>query len=301
MKAVAFSRHGPPDVLEIVKRETPRTGPGQLRVRVRAAGIQPFDIGVRRGTMEVPIEFPQGLGNEFAGVVDEVGEHVTDWVPGDEVFGWTFLASLAEYVVVDADAVLRKPPDMPWEVAGCMSSSGNTAYTALRDLNVGPGDLLLVHAAAGGAGTVAVQLARAWGASVIGTASEANHDYVAGLGATPVTYGPGLVERVRAVAPHGVDAVLDAVGGQALHDSLELTADRNRIATLVDHEVAARLGVRGVRGRRSPEQLRELTELYAGGRLHITIRSLFPLERIADAHREVETGHGRGKVVVVLD
>ncbi|NGO66880.1 NADP-dependent oxidoreductase [Streptomyces boncukensis] len=302
MKAVAFDAYGPPEVLRIVERGTPRPGPGQVRVRVRACGVQPFDVRVRQGTMDVPVVFPQSLGNEFAGVVDEVGEHTSGWARGDEVFGWAFMASLAAYVAVDTGSVLRKPPDMPWDVAGCMSSSGNTACTALDDLGVRSGETLLVHAAAGGTGTVAVQVARARGARVIGTASEANHAYLAGLGATPLAYGPGLVERVRAVAPGGgVDAVLDAVGGQALRDSLLLAADRSRIATLVDHEAAAELGVIGVRGRRSLDHLRELAGLYAEGRLRITVRARYPLEQIAQAHRDVETGHGRGKVVVVLD
>ncbi|MQA88114.1 MAG: zinc-binding dehydrogenase [Streptosporangiales bacterium] len=300
MKAVVFGRHGPPEVLEIVDLEEPLPGPGQVRVRVRAAGIQPFDVGVRRGSLSFPVSFPQRLGNEFSGVVDRVGEGVGEWSEGDEVLGWAFMASLAEYAVAGVDALVRKPAGMPWDVAGAMSSSGHTAYTALRELGVGSGDTLLVHAAAGGVGTVAVQLARAWGAEVIGTASEANHEYLAGLGATPVAYGDGLVERVRAAAPGGVDAALDAVGGQALRESLALVWDRDRIATLVDHDLADELGVRGVRARRSLEQLEELVALYEKGALRIAIRATFPLEGIVDAHRLVETGHGRGKVVVTL-
>lgn len=301
MKAVVFDRHGPPEVVKIVDLEEPRPGPGQVRVRVRAGGIQPFDTLVRQGTMEFPVSFPQQLGNEFSGVVDRVGYGVSEWSEGDEVLGWAFMRSLAEYAVVGVDEVVRKPAGMPWDAAGGLSSSGQTAYTALRELDVGPGDTLLVHAAAGGAGTMAVQLARAWGAEVIGTASETNHEYLVGLGATPVAYGNGLVERVRAAAPDGVDVALDAVGGQALRDSLALVRDRSRIATLVDHDLADKLGVRGIRARRSVEQLDELVALYQKGALRITVRVTFPLEDIVDAHREVETGHGRGKVVVTLD
>ncbi len=300
MKAIVFDRYGPPEVLRLADIEEPRPGSGQVRVRVRAVGIQPFDTLVRQGRMDVPVRFPQRLGNEFSGVVDRVGDGVREWSAGEEVLGWAFMASLGEYAVAGADALVRKPAGMPWEVAGGLSSSGQTAYTALRELGVGAGETVLVHAAAGGAGTAAVQLARAWGAEVIGTASEANHAYLASLGATPVTYGDGLVERVRAAAPGGVHAALDAIGGQALRDSLDLVRDRNRIATLADHALAEELGVRGVRARLSAEQLNELVGLYQKGTLRVPIRATFPLERTADAHREVETGHGRGKVVVTL-
>ncbi|AYY13223.1 NADP-dependent oxidoreductase [Actinobacteria bacterium YIM 96077] len=301
MKAVVFDRHGTPDELHLADMERPHPGPGEVRVRVRAAGIQPFDVGVRGGSLPFPVTFPQQLGNEFSGVVDRVGDDAGEWAAGDEVLGWAFMRSLAEYVVTGADSIVSKPPDMPWDVAGGLSSSGATAYTALRVLDIRPRDTLLVHAAAGGTGTIATQLARAWGASVIGTASEANHAYLAQLGATPVSYGDGLVERVRAVAPDGVDAALDAVGGQALHDSVDLVRDKNRIATLVDHELADELGVVGVRAQRVPEQLGDLVSLYQRGALRMPIRERFPLAAIADAHRLVETGHGRGKVVVTLD
>lgn len=160
MKAVVFERHGSPEVLEIVDLEEPHPGPGQVRVRVRAAGIQPFDTGVRQGSLEVPVRFPQQLGNEFSGVVDQVGVGVGEWSEGDEVLGWAHMASLAECTVAGADAVVRKPLEMPWEVAGGLGASGQTALTALRELQVGAGDMLLVHAAAGGTGAVAVQLAR---------------------------------------------------------------------------------------------------------------------------------------------
>lgn len=301
MKAIVFDRYGPPEVLRLADLDRPRPGPSQVRVRVRAAGIQPFDALVRQGRMEVPVNFPQQLGNEFAGVVDQVGSGVREWSDGDEVLGWAHMASLAEYTVADQDAIVGKPAAMPWQVAGGLGASGQTAATALRDLAVDSGETLLIHAAAGGAGTAAVQLGQAWGAAVIGTSSEANHEYIASLGATPVSYGSGLIERVRAAAPAGVDAALDAVGGQALHDSLALVRNKNRIATLVDHDLAGELGVRGVRARRSAAQLSEIVTLSQQGALHVTIRAMFPLEAIADAHRLIETGHGKGKIVVVLD
>lgn len=300
MRAVLVAEHGPPDVLKLAELDVPRPGPDQVRVRVRAAGIQPFDTYVRQGRPGFRSELPHQLGNEFSGIVDAVGPAITGWSDGDAVLGWAAMASLAEYVIADTAAIVAKPPHMPWDAAGVLSASGQTACTALRELRVGAGDTLLVHAAAGGAGSATVQLARHLGARVIGTASKANHGYLTSLGAIPVTYGAGLVDRVRALAPDGVDAALDAIGGQSLHDSLALVHDKNRIATLVDHDLADELGVRGIRAQRSTEQLRALVAAYQHGALRSTIRATFALNEIADAHREVERGHGAGKVVVTI-
>lgn len=303
MKAVAFSSFGPPEVLQVMEFDNPQAGSGQVRVRVKAAGVQPYDWGVRSGLTPrgVTIEFPQVLGNEFAGVVDQIGEGVTDFLVGDNVLGWAVLACYAEYVVVRADQVVKKPDTMPWDVASVMSAaSGQTAHTALQTLSVGQGDTVLIHAAAGGVGTVAVQLAKAWGATVIGTASERNHDYLRSLGAIPVTYGDGLVDRVRALAPNGVDAALDAIGGEALQASIELVKNRERIGTLVSFELAQELGVKTIFSQRSKSRLAELIDLYVQGKLNIHISKSFPLEQAADAHREVETGHVRGKVVLTV-
>jgi len=302
MRAVGFSEHGGPEVLQLMDIDTPRAGAGQVRVRVRAAGVQPFDCAVRAGRTPpvVPFEPPMVPGNEFAGVVDQVGEGVDGVEVGAEVLGFGLLNAYAEYLVVAADQVTTKPPGMPWEVAGGFSAGAQTAHIALRELRVGKGDTVLVHAAAGGVGTVAVQLAARWGATVIGTARAENHDYLRSLGAIPVAYGDGLPDRVRAVAPDGVDAALDGAGGEALTASLALVADRGRIVTLVEHARADELGVRVTRNLRSAARLAELADLHARGELRIHIRRSFPLERAADAHREVETRHGRGKVVLTV-
>lgn len=302
MRAVVFDRFGGPEELRVAELEVPSPGPGQVRVRVQTAGVQPFDAAVRQGEMPVPVSLPQQLGNEFAGVIDRVGDGAADsagnrWAVGAEVLGWAQLASLAEYVVADADAVIAKPSGLPWAEAGALGASGQTALTALRVLRVGPGDTLLVHAAAGGAGSMAVQIARARGAEVIGTASAPNHAYLRSLGATPVSYGPGLAGRVRGHAP-GVTAALDAVGGSALQDSLALVSDRDRIGTLVGHDVADRLGVHGIRAQRRVDQLAELLDLHRQGRLRVSIRRVLPMDEIVEAHRLVETGHGIGKVVI---
>jgi len=310
MKAAAFFEFGGPEVLRVAELPTPEAGEGQVRVRVRAAGVQPFDLAIREGWTPEGVggELPRVPGNEFAGVVDQVGEGVdgseggVDGISvGAEVLGFNLLNCYAEYVVVPAENVTPKPANMPWEVAGGFTAGTQTAHIALRQLGVGEGDTVLVHAAAGGVGTAAVQLARLWGAAtVIGTAREENHDYLRALGATPVTYGEGLAERVRALAPGGVDLVVDGAGGEALEVSLELVKGE-RVLTLVEHGRAAELGVQVTRGVRQASRLAELAALYAKGDLVFPVRGTYPLERAADAHREVAGRHGQGKVVLVME
>ncbi|MFF7726115.1 NADP-dependent oxidoreductase [Streptomyces sp. NPDC008001] len=302
MKAAVFQEFGGPEVLKTEEVETPRPGAGEVRVRVKAAGVQAYDTAVRAGWTppNTTLSFPQTVGNDFAGVVDELGEGVTEFAVGDEVLGWAILSCYAEYLVVSAEQVVAKPAGMPWEVAGAFSASAQTAHTALQALEIGAGDTLLVHAAAGGVGTIAVQLARVLGATAIGTASERNHEYLRSLGATPVTYGEGLADRVRELAPGGVTAALDGIGGDALDVSVELVKDKNRIATLVDFGRVEELGVRAVFSQRAKERLAELTALYAEGKLRVEVSKTFPLEQAADAHREMETGHVRGKIVITV-
>ncbi|WP_019819646.1 NADP-dependent oxidoreductase [Saccharomonospora saliphila] len=300
--AIAFSAYGGPDVLKLTDVEVPEPGPGQVRVRVRAAGVNPIDCKLRGGAFaDSDDTFPQRLGNEFAGTIERVGPDVTRFSAGDDVLGFTVMEAYAEAVVVGVEQITAKPAALPWPVAGALSAVGQTAYNALTELRVAEGETLLVHAAAGGVGTVATQLARRLGASVVGTASERNHEYLTSLGAVPVTYGAGLVDRVRAAAPQGVDAALDAIGGDAIDASLALVADRDRIGTLVDAEAAAREGFRRLRGQRSAELLAELAALAADGALQLPVSNTYPLAEAARAHREVETGHVRGKVVLTLD
>ena len=300
--AAVFDRYGPPDVLRLAEVPERHAGPGQVRVRVRAAGVQPFDVKLRSGAMAgmVPVTFPQTIGNEYAGVVDEVGDGVTGLAVGAEVLGSTMLGGQAQQVVVPADTVVAKPAVLDFPRAAALVAAAQTASGALRELRVTAGDTLLVHAAAGSVGTVAVQLARLAGATVIGTASPANHDYLRELGAIPVAYGDGLVDRVRAAAPGGVDVALDAVGGAAISASVELVADRDRIGTIVDDRLATGYGVRVVRAGRSPARLADVVALAAEDRLVMPVRT-YPLDEVAEAHRAVESGHGRGKVVVVVD
>ncbi|MEU6235677.1 NADP-dependent oxidoreductase [Kitasatospora sp. NPDC047058] len=300
MKAVTVPRFGGPEVLRVTEMPAPAAGQGEVRVRVRAAGVQPVDLAVREGFTPpgATVELPVVPGNEFAGVVDQLGPGSYGWEVGDEVLGFRLLHSHAEFVTLDTSHLVAKPAAMPWEQAGSLSASGQTAHVGLSELKVGKGDTVLVHGASGGVGTVAVQLARAWGATVIGTASERNHDYLRELGAIPVAYGEGLVERVRAAAPQGVDAALDAAGRGALEASVRLVADKDRIGTIVDYATAGRLGLRQLRGQRTAARLAELVELWEAGGLRLEIAGNFPLERAADAHRLVGTGHVRGKVVL---
>lgn len=300
MRAAIFSEYGGPEVLRVSEVDTPRAGAGQVRVRVRAAGVQPYDLAVRAGWTPPgwTRPLPRIPGNEFAGVVDEVGAGVTGVSAGAEVLGFGQLQAYAEYLVVPADHVTAKPEAMPWEVAGGFTAGAQTASLALEALSVGSGDVLVVHGAAGAVGTMAVQLAARSGARVVGTAAPDNHDYLRELGATPVAYGEGLVERLR---PFGVTVALDGAGGAALDASLALVADRGRILTLVDHERAAELGVRVVEGVRSAGRLAALADLYAKGELRFHVRHTYPLERAADAHRALESGHGRGKIVLLVD
>ncbi|TDD91099.1 NADP-dependent oxidoreductase [Actinomadura darangshiensis] len=300
MRVAGFEEPGGPDVLQILDVPAPEAGPGQVRVRVRTAGVQPFDLAVREGWSPpgTPEGFPRVPGNEFAGVVDQVGDGAAGVQAGDEVLGNCRLNAYAEYVVVPAEALAAKPASMPWDVAGGFPAAVMTPHIALEEMGVGPGGTLLVHAAAGAVGTVAVQLARIAGATVIGTASERNHDYLRSIGAIPVAYGDGLEERVRALAPDGADAALDGAGGHALDVSLNLVKDRDRIITLVDHGRAAGLGVRTTPDKRSASRVAEAARFYDEGRLRVHVRGVFPLGRAADAHREVATGHGRGKVVL---
>lgn len=298
MKAVAFTEFGGPDVLKVLDLPEPHAGPGEVRVRVKAAGVQPYDAAVRSGWVPPGLElgWPRVPGNEFAGVVDEVNGG--DLAPGAEVLGFTAVRAAAEHIVVPVADVTPKPPEMPWDVAGGFTAGTQTASIALEALKVEKGETLLIHGAAGAVGTAAVQLAKLKGATVIGTASEANQDYLRELGATPVVYGEGLKERL---APLGVDVVLDGAGGVALDLSLELVKERDRILTLVDHGRAAELGVLVSKSGRSAARLAELAALYAKGDLRFPIRRAYPYTEAAAAHREIETGHGRGKIVLMFD
>lgn len=298
-RAVRFFEYGGPEVLELVEVDDASPGEGKVRVRIKTAGVNPADVKVRSGNM-FPVDFPQGLGNDFAGVVGEVGEGVTAFAPGDEVLGFTTFRAYAEYVTVPERQLAHKPEALSWEVAGALSVAGQTAREGLDRLGVGSGATLLVHAAAGGVGGVLVQLAVRAGVAVIGTASESNHAYLSELGAIPVSYGPGLAERVRAVAPGGVDKVFDAAGGDAVSASLELVRDPSDILTIADMEAPERYGVETFSMKPNADRLAELADLAASGALRVPVWKSVPLAEVRRAHEESERGHLRGKIVLTV-
>ncbi|MFC9248187.1 NADP-dependent oxidoreductase [Streptomyces sp. NPDC057136] len=302
MEAIVYEKFGGPEVLHLTQVDEVHPGPGQVRVEVRAAGVNPIDYKIRHGWMEqvFTTPLPATPGSDVAGVVDEIGEGVTAFAPGDEVFGTSATGSYATHALADVRAVTRKPEELSWEEAAALPIASGTAARVLDELAVTEGDTLLLHGAAGAVGTAAVQLATARGATVIGTASPANHDYLRVLGAVPVTYGDGLVDRVHQVAPQGVDAVFDASGRGALPDSIELRGGTDRIVTIADAD-AAKLGVAFSSGAGSVpgEHLAENARLAAMGELRVPVAQTFALSDATKAHEASETGHVRGKVVLM--
>ncbi|MEV7548875.1 NADP-dependent oxidoreductase [Amycolatopsis sp. NPDC089917] len=300
-RSIAFTEYGDSGVLHVLERELPEPGPGQVRVAVRAAGVNPIDWKIRAGLMaEVfPAAFPAVPGGDLSGVVDAIGEGVTAFAAGDEVLG-SGNGGYAEYVLADPAKLTRKPESLSWELAAALPAVVNTAYRALNLLDLEEGETLLIDGAAGGVGTVAVQLAVARGLSVVGTASEANHDYLRSLGAVPVQYGEGLVDRVRAVAPQGVDASFDA-SGHSLSRLVELTGGPERVITIAAQD-AADHGVRFTSGspaEQVPGSLADGAALAAEGKLTLPISRVYPLAEAAAAQDESAAGHVRGKLVLV--
>jgi NADPH:quinone reductase-like Zn-dependent oxidoreductase len=299
LKAVRFSQFGGPEVLEIVDLPDPHPGPGQVRIAVRAAGVNASDWKKRQGLMDE--ELPQTLGYEAAGVVDQLGAGVTDVAVGDRVFGLSADgAAQAELAVLTYYAPI--PPSLDFAGAAALPAAIETATRALDQLGVGHGGTLLVNGASGSVGAAAVQLAVARGARVIGTASPANHEYLRSLGAEPVAYGAGLVGRVRALAPGGVDLALDVAGSGVLPELIELAGGPEQVVTIADFAGAQEYGVRFSRGDagRALYVLAEIGELIESGRFALPEVHAFPLADVADAQRVSEDGHVRGKLVLVV-
>jgi NADPH:quinone reductase-like Zn-dependent oxidoreductase len=302
-RAVRFDHYGGLDVLQVVDVERPTPGHGQLLVAVKAAGINPGEGKIREGLLHdrFPATFPSGEGSDLAGVVAEVGEGVEQFGPGDEVIGWSDNRdSHAEFVVVDAEHATPRPPGVPWEVAGSLFVAGCTAYATVRAVAVEAGDVLVVSGAAGGVGGIAVQLAGLKGATVIGLASEPNHDWLRAHDVIPVSYGDGVEERIRGAANGTVDAFIDTVGTGYVELALSLGVAAGRIDTIADF-AAARLGVKldGNAAGASAAVLAELAALIADGKLEVPIARAYPLEQVREAFAELEQGHTRGKIVLV--
>jgi NADPH:quinone reductase-like Zn-dependent oxidoreductase len=302
-KAVRFDEYGGTHVLHVVEVDRPVPGPGQVLVRVKAAGINPGEGKIRAGALAqmFPATFPSGQGSDLAGVVEELGEGVTGFAVGDEVLGWTDKrASHAELVVVEAAHLVHKPAGVPWEVAGSLFVVGTTAYAMVRAVSVSEGDTVVVSGAAGGVGSVAVQLARNAGATVIGLAGEAAHPWLSSHGAIAVSYGDGVADRVRAASGGRVDAFLDTVGGGYVELALELGVRPERIDTIADFAAAQKYGVKaeGNAAGASADVLAELAGLVEKGQLEIPIAAVYPLTEVQAAYRELEQGHTHGKIVL---
>ncbi|MFD9436603.1 NADP-dependent oxidoreductase [Streptomyces sp. NPDC060002] len=300
MKAIVFDRFGGPDVLHEADIEVPQPGPGQVRVRVKTAGLNALDGKIRAGMLEAvrPTTFPAVPGGELAGVVDALGEGVSDVQVGDEVLGWSDTGSYAQYAL--ATAVAPKPAGLDWRHAVALPVASETAERVLDLLGVAAGETVLMHGASGAVGTLAVQLATARGARVIATAGPSNQDYLTSLGATATVYGEGLVERVRALAPDGVDAVFDLAGKGALADSITLRGGTERIVTIADFG-ARQLGITFSQGspERSTARLAALAQDAAAGKLVTTVTA-YPLDQAATAQQVSDAGHVRGKLVLTV-
>ena len=303
MRAVQYDEFGGVDVLRVAEVPVPEPGPDEVLVEVAAPGINPGEAYVREGryAQRWPSTFPSGQGSDLAGTVRALGPGVDSVAVGDEVFGWTDArASQAEYVVVPVRQILPKPPELAWEQAGALHVVGATAWAAMRAVDPRPGETVVVSAAAGGVGVLTVQLARRAGATVVGIASAANHDWLRAHGVVPVAHGEGLVDRIRAVAPT-VDAFIDLFGDGYVDVALALGVPPDRIDTIIDFAAVEEHGVKaeGNAVGARPEVLAELAALLAEGELELPVAATYPLEQVQDAYRELERRHTRGKIVVV--
>jgi NADPH:quinone reductase-like Zn-dependent oxidoreductase len=304
-RAVRFDRYGDVDVLNVVDVERPVPGPGEALIRVKAAGINPGEASIRKGLLheQWPATFPSGEGSDFAGVVEEVGPGVMGLEAGAEVLGWSDQrASHAELVAVPVDQLTAKPEGVSWEAAGALFVAGTTAYATVRAVGASAGDTVVVSGAAGGVGSLAVQLVVLHGATAIGLAGEGNHQWLLEHGAIPVAYGDGVAGRIREVSDGHVDAFIDTFGSGYVALAVdELGVAPDRVDTIIDWEAGQKYGVKmeGTAAASSADVLAELAALVDEGKLDVPIARAYPLDDVRDAFRELEQRHTRGKIVLV--
>jgi len=301
MKAVRFDRYGGIEVLQVTEVPMPEPSHGEALVRVKAASINPGEAKIREGLMHAmwPATFPSGEGSDLAGIVTKLGPGVDSFTVGDEVIGFTDRrASHAEYVAVEAQNLTIKPAKVPWEVAGSLAIAGSTAYASVRAVSLKKGDTVAVSAAAGGVGSITVQLATRAGAAVIGIASPANHQWLAAHGVKPESYGADLADRLRETR---IDAFIDTHGGGYVKLAVELGVPRNRIQTVIDFAAVREYGVKaeGSNAARNASVLAELATLIASGDLEVPIAATFPLDQVRAAFSLLGQGHIRGKIVLL--
>lgn len=308
MQAMAIKQYGEPDALEATELPDPKVGPDSVLVRTVAAGVNPVDFKIRRGGLDPVFDsyFPLVPGWDVAGIVEQIGPAVSEFAVGDEVVGYVrkdhiHYGTYAELVSCPVRTLTRRPTAVGFEESAALPLAGLTAYQALaRALHVSSDDAVLVHAAAGGVGSLAVQLAWLFGARVIGTASQRNHGYLSDLGADPVSYGEGLAERVRELAPDGVSAVFDLVGGRTLEATPELLLPGGRLASVHEPGTVTALGGTYVFVRPDATDLAALVRYVDEGRLRVPVARTFPLSEAAEAHRLLEDGHVAGKLVLTV-
>lgn len=298
-----FNRFGDVDVLRVDDVADPTPGPGEVLVRVKAAGLNIGEVAIREGRMEGRhhTTFPSGEGTDFAGVVAAVGPDVSGVGIGDDVIGWSNSRSAqADLVVVPGNQLVSKPATLPWTVAGGLFVVASTAWAAVEAVAAGPDDTVVVAGAAGGVGSLASQLARRRGARVIGIAGPHNRAWLESVGVIPVGYGDGLADRIHAAAPDGVDAFVDAFGDGYVELALALGVRPERVNTIIDFGAASRYGVKteGTAAAQRPEVLREMADLLADGRLELPVSATYPLDQVRDAYTELAKRHTRGKIVL---
>lgn len=303
-RAVRFDRYGGRDVLYVADVEMPSPDPGEVVVEVRAAGINPGEAAIRTGALHdmFPATFPSGEGSDLAGVVTAAGPGVTEFSVGDEVLGFSFRrSSHATHTAVPVNQLIRKPAQMSWETAGSLYVVGVTAYAAVRAVDPQPGETVAVSAAAGGVGSLVVQLLGLRKANVLGIAGPGNFGWLRAHGVTPVAYGDGLADRLRGAAPKGIDAFVDLFGPEYVQLAVDLGVPPARIDTIIAFQKAGEVGAKteGSADASTREVLAEMAGLIVTGAIDFEVAATYPLDRVADAYEELEKRHTRGKIVLL--
>lgn len=296
-QAVRFSRYGGPDVLDIVEIDDPVPGIGEVVIDVMATGLNPIESAVREGHANGDIELPRGQGRDVAGIVSAVGECVSGMKVGDEVFGYVATGAQAFTVAVPATQLLPKPSFLGWEIAGSLYVAGTTAWSAVRDVALAPGDVVVITAAAGGAGCIAAQLAVRAGATVIGTSAPLRADFLRQFGVTPLAYGDDLEARVRELAPQGVSAMIDFLGGGGVAAANGLGVAPERVVTVLDREAADNYGVRLI-GAGDMHALEQVAALVTERQIRVPVADIFPFDRVDEAYRSLDRREAPGKIVL---